>query len=74
MENNEAAAEYIRKLLHSKNTEANKLDDIKVSISEAPLRWFLIFILLNQRNHLGIHTYLYCRHYCQYLFQHKCRL
>ena len=38
MENNEAAAEYIRKLLHSKNTEANKLDDIKVSISEAPLR------------------------------------
>ena len=37
VENNEAAAEYIRKLLHSKNTEANKLDDIRVSISEAPL-------------------------------------
>ena len=38
VENNEAVAEYIRKVLHSKNTEMNKLDDIKVSISEAPLR------------------------------------
>ncbi len=38
VENNEAVAEYIRKALHLKNTEANKLDDIKVSISEAPLR------------------------------------
>ncbi|MEI0485340.1 tetratricopeptide repeat protein [Brachyspira intermedia] len=38
VENNEAVAEYIRKILHSKNTEMNKLDDIKVSISEAPLR------------------------------------
>ncbi|ADG71373.1 tetratricopeptide repeat protein [Brachyspira murdochii] len=38
VENNEAVAEYIRKLLHLKNTEDNKLDDIKVSISEAPLR------------------------------------
>lgn len=38
VENNEAVAEYIRKVLHTKNTEMNKLDDIKVSISEAPLR------------------------------------
>ncbi|PPS22991.1 hypothetical protein DJ52_01630, partial [Brachyspira murdochii] len=38
VENNEAVAEYIRKALHLKNTEANKLDNIKVSISEAPLR------------------------------------
>ncbi|MEI0560628.1 hypothetical protein R4L22_03460 [Brachyspira pilosicoli] len=38
VENNEAVAEYIRKVLHIKNTEMNKLDDIKVSISEAPLR------------------------------------
>ena len=38
VENNEAVAEYIRKVLHSKNTEMNKLDDIKVRISEAPLR------------------------------------
>ncbi|MEI0558216.1 tetratricopeptide repeat protein [Brachyspira intermedia] len=38
VENNEAVAEYIRKVLHSKNTDMNKLDDIKVSISEAPLR------------------------------------
>ncbi|KLI34521.1 tetratricopeptide repeat protein, partial [Brachyspira hyodysenteriae] len=38
VENNEAVAEYIRKVLHSKNIEMNKLDDIKVSISEAPLR------------------------------------
>ncbi len=38
VENNEAVAEYIRKVLHSKNTEMNNLDDIKVSISEAPLR------------------------------------
>ncbi|WP_020005132.1 tetratricopeptide repeat protein [Brachyspira innocens] len=38
VENNEAVAEYIRKALHLKNTEANKLDDIKVRISEAPLR------------------------------------
>ena len=38
VENNEAVAEYIRKVLHSKNTEMNKLDNIKVSISEAPLR------------------------------------
>lgn len=38
VENNEAVAEYIRKILHSKNTEMNKLDDIKVSISEASLR------------------------------------
>ncbi|KLI58556.1 tetratricopeptide repeat protein [Brachyspira hyodysenteriae] len=38
VENNEAVVEYIRKVLHSKNTEMNKLDDIKVSISEAPLR------------------------------------
>ena len=38
VENNEAVAEYIRKVLHLKNTEMNKLDNIKVSISEAPLR------------------------------------
>lgn len=38
VENNEAVAEYIRKVLHTKNTEMNKLDDIKVSIFEAPLR------------------------------------
>lgn len=38
VENNEAIAEYIRKVLHSKNTEVNKLDNIKVSISKAPLR------------------------------------
>lgn len=38
VENNEAVAEYIRKALHLKNTEANKLDIIKVRISEAPLR------------------------------------
>ena len=38
VENNEAIAEYIRKILHSKNTEVNKLDNIKVSISKAPLR------------------------------------
>ncbi|MBT8719488.1 tetratricopeptide repeat protein [Brachyspira hyodysenteriae] len=38
VENNESLAEYIRKILHEKNTDKNKLDDIKVIISEAPLR------------------------------------
>ncbi|MCZ9966664.1 tetratricopeptide repeat protein [Brachyspira hyodysenteriae] len=38
VENNESLAEYIRKILHEKNTDKNKLDDIKVLISEAPLR------------------------------------
>lgn len=38
VENNESIAEYIRKILHEKNNDRNKLDDIKVSISEAPLR------------------------------------
>ncbi|WP_278847587.1 tetratricopeptide repeat protein [Brachyspira pilosicoli] len=38
VENNESLAEYIRKILHEKNTDKNKLDNIKVLISEAPLR------------------------------------
>ncbi|MEI0487199.1 hypothetical protein [Brachyspira intermedia] len=38
VENNESVAEYIRKILHEKNNDKNKLDEIKVSISEAPLR------------------------------------
>ncbi|WP_157151299.1 tetratricopeptide repeat protein [Brachyspira sp. SAP_772] len=38
VENNESLAEYIRKILHEKNTDRNKLDNIKVLISEAPLR------------------------------------
>ncbi|TVL76163.1 hypothetical protein A9X81_06160 [Brachyspira hyodysenteriae] len=38
VENNESLAEYIRKILHEKNTDKNKLDYIKVLISEAPLR------------------------------------
>ncbi|WP_157154471.1 hypothetical protein [Brachyspira murdochii] len=38
VENNESIAEYIRKILHEKNNDRNKLDDIKVSISKAPLR------------------------------------